>query len=174
VAAAEAPRTLALLRHAKSDWPDGVPDLRRPLGERGRRDAPVAGRLLAERMGVPDLVLVSPAQRTRETWELARAAFAHPPHVEFADDIYDASVEDLLLLLRSTSERAASVAVVGHNPGLEELAFALSDGRGDADALRSMGVKFPTSGLAVFTTVKPWAHLVQGSCTLRSFDVARG
>ncbi len=172
--AADSARTVALLRHAKSDWPEGVPDLRRPLGERGRRDAPVAGRLLNEHMGVPDLVLVSPAQRTRETWELAKAGFPHPPHVEFAEDVYDASVEDLLLLLRRTSERVGSVVVVGHNPGLEELAFALSDGAGDADALRAMGTKFPTSALAVLTTAQPWAHLVEGSCTLRSFDVARG
>ena len=172
--ASDPARTVALLRHAKSDWPEGVPDLRRPLGARGRRDAPVAGRLLNGHIGVPDLVLVSPAQRTRETWDLAKAAFPRPPHVEFTDDVYDASVDDLLLLLRRTNERASSLVVVGHNPGLEELAFALSDGSGDRDALQAMGLKFPTSALAVLTTAQPWAHLVEGSCRLRSFDVARG
>src|SRR5690242_15813577 len=71
--APHASRRLILLRHAKSDWPEGVADLDRPLAERGRADAPVAGRELA-RLGVPDVVLCSPAQRTRATWELARQA----------------------------------------------------------------------------------------------------
>ena len=167
-------RTIALLRHAKSDWPDGVPDRRRPLGERGRRDAPVAGRLLQQRVGQPDLVLVSPAQRTRETWQLASAAFAHQPHLQIADDVYDASVDDLLLLLRDTAAHVESLVVVGHNPGLEQLAFALSDAGGDPDAIAAMGTKFPTSALAVLSTQMEWAHLVEESCTLRSFDVARG
>jgi phosphohistidine phosphatase len=170
----EGERVVALLRHAKSDWPVGVPDQRRPLAARGRRDAPVAGRLLAERVGVPDLVLVSPAQRTRETWDLARTAFAAPPHAEICDPVYDASVDDLLLVLRDVSAHVTTVVVVGHNPGLEELAFALDDGEGDQPAQRRMGEKFPTSALAVLTTTREWTHLVFDSCRLRSFDVARG
>jgi phosphohistidine phosphatase len=169
-----AERVVALLRHAKSDWPEGVPDQRRPLAERGRRDAPVAGRLLVQRVGIPDLVLVSPAQRTRETWDLARAAFPTPPHMEISDAVYDASVDDLLLLLRDVSTHVTSVVIVGHNPGLEELAFALDDGQGDRPATTQMGEKFPTSALAVLTTTREWGHLVIDSCRLRSFDVARG
>jgi phosphohistidine phosphatase len=167
-------RVVALLRHAKSDWPEGVPDLRRPLAERGRRDAPVAGRLLFERVGLPDLVLVSPAQRTRETWDLAKASFPHPPHTEITEAVYDASVDDLLLLLRDVSTQVTTVVVVGHNPGLEELAFALDDGSGDRLATTRMGEKFPTAALAVLTTTREWSHLVFDSCRLRSFDVARG
>jgi phosphohistidine phosphatase len=170
----EGERVVALLRHAKSDWPEGVADLRRPLAERGRRDAPVAGRLLLERVGIPDLVLVSPAQRTRETWDLAKVAFARPPHTELSEAVYDASVDDLLLLLRDLSSRVSSVVIVGHNPGLEELAFALDDGQGDHPATARMGEKFPTSALAVLTTSREWGHLVFDSCRLRSFDVARG
>ena len=167
-------RTIALLRHAKSDWPEGVADLKRPLALRGRRDAPVAGRLLRDRIGEPDLVLVSPAQRTRETWQLAAAAYPHVPHTEIADDVYDASVDDLLLLLRATSADRRSVVVIGHNPGLEELAFSLSDATGDPEAIKAMGTKFPTSALAVLRTQRAWAHLVAESCVLQSFDVARG
>jgi phosphohistidine phosphatase len=165
---------LALLRHAKSDWPDGVVDLRRPLGERGRRDAPVAGQVLRERVGTPDLVLVSPAERTRQTWELAQDAFDRPPPREVAVEIYDASVEDLLLLIRAQDESVTTLVLVGHNPGTEELAWALSDGSGDPDASAAMSVKFPTSGLAVLTSQRPWAHTIEESFRLRSFDVPRG
>ena len=165
---------LALLRHAKSAYPPGVPDYRRPLGDRGVRDAPVAGRLARQRMGDPDLVLVSGATRTRETWDLARAAWPHPPHVVFDDRIYEASVDELMLLLREVDLSRARVLLVGHNPGLEELAFAISDGRGDPQATSAMGTKFPTSALALFDIEEGWAHLAAERGRLRSFDIARG
>jgi phosphohistidine phosphatase len=165
--------TLALLRHAKSAYPEGVPDHHRPLAERGEREAPLAGRLLTERIGRPDLVIVSGATRARQTWELAAQVWPSPPHTVVDDRVYDAGVEDLVLLLRELDRPYQCVLVVGHNPGLEELAFALSDGQGDADAVRRMGTKFPTSALAVFEVTVAWSHLVNGSARLRSFDVAR-
>lgn len=166
--------TLGLLRHAKSAYPEGVPDHARPLSERGERDAPVAGRLLRERIGAPDLVLVSTATRTQQTWSLVESAFPRPPH--HADDarIYDASVDDLLLLLREVAARFRSVVVIGHNPGLEELAFTLSGDASAPDAVAAMSVKYPTCALAVLTVDRPWEHLVPGAASLRSFDVARG
>jgi phosphohistidine phosphatase len=165
---------IGLLRHAKSTYPPGVADAQRPLSERGSRDAPAAGRLLAERLGAPDLVLVSTATRAQQTWQAAQAAFAHPPHHLLEHVIYDASVDDLLLLIRSLDESVGSAVLVGHNPGLEETAFALSGDRSDPDAVRSMSQKFPTSALAVLSVEGMWAHVVPGSARLESFDVARG
>jgi phosphohistidine phosphatase len=165
---------IGLLRHAKSAYPAGVPDDRRPLSERGLRDAPVAGRVLAERVGVPDLVLVSSATRAQQTWEGARAAFGHPPHHRTEHLIYDASVDDLLLLLRALDESVGTAVLVGHNPGLEEAAFALSGDSSEPEAVRAMSEKFPTCGLAVLSVDRPWAHVVPGCARLESFDVARG
>jgi phosphohistidine phosphatase len=166
-------RRLALLRHAKSDYPPGVADHARPLAARGEREAPLAGHLLLERLGTPDLVIVSGATRARQTWDLAAQAWPARPHTVVDDRVYEAGVEDLVLLLREVELRFRSVVVVGHNPGLEELAFALSDAHGDADADQRMGNKFPTSAVAVFDVLVPWDHLVNGSARLRSFDVAR-
>ncbi|MDH4353087.1 MAG: histidine phosphatase family protein [Actinomycetota bacterium] len=171
---AGAHHVLGLLRHAKSAYPPGVPDARRPLSDRGARDAPEAGRRLAERLGVPDLVLVSTATRTQQTWAAAQTAFPHPPHHRAEHLIYDASVDDLLLLIRSLDEAVGTAVLVGHNPGLEEAAFALSGDRSDPDAVRAMSQKFPTSALAVLSVELPWAHVVPGSARLESFEVARG
>jgi phosphohistidine phosphatase len=118
--------------------------------------------------------LVSTATRTRQTWQLASAAWARPPHCRFDGRIYDASVDDLLLLLRETEHRYGCVVLVGHNPGMEDLAFAVDDGLGDADAIARMGRKFPTCGLAVFDIARPWEHLVETGGRLREFEVARG
>lgn len=166
--------TVALLRHGKSAYPPDVADHARPLAERGIRDAAEAGRLLRQRVGVPDLVLVSSSTRTRQTWDQVEPAFDHPPHHLVEPRIYDASVDDLLLLLREVEERCRTVVVIGHNPGLEELAFTLSGDTSDAGAVAGMSMKFPTCALAVLTVDRPWAHLVPGVASLRSFDVARG
>lgn len=167
-------RTIALLRHAKSSYPLGVADHDRPLADRGRLDAPVAGRVLRERVGVPDLVLVSTAVRARQTWELAGSAFEHPPHHADEPRIYEASVDDLLLLVREVPDRVQRLVLVGHNPGLEEFAYVLSGDASDPSVVAAMSVKFPTSGLAVLTVDRPWEHLVAGVAALRSFDVPRG
>ena len=167
-------RVLGLLRHAKSGYPPGVADHDRPLAERGRLDAPAAGRVLRQRVGVPDLVLVSSALRAQQTWDLVLAAYDHPPHHQLEPRIYDASVDDLLLLLREQDAALGSVVVIGHNPGLEELAFVLSGDASDPGAVAGMSVKYPTCGLAVLTLDRPWEHVVAGAAALRSFDVPRG
>lgn len=164
--------TLGLLRHAKSAYPDDVPDARRPLAERGRREAALLGPVLVERLGQPDLVLVSSATRTRQTWELASKAFSHHPYTQFEDVVYDASVEDLLLLLRSLDRAYPVVLIVGHNPGLEELAAVLSEGR-DTEARDRLVAKFPTSALAVLKCDRSWSGLVAGCAEVVSFDLAR-
>lgn len=163
---------LGLLRHAKSAYPDDVPDARRPLADRGRREAALLGPLLMQRLGPPDLVLVSPATRTRQTWELASTGFAHHPATMVEAAVYDASVDDLLLLLRSLDKQYPVVLVVGHNPGLEELAAVLSEGH-DTQARDRLVDKFPTSALAVLRCDRPWSRLVAGCGEVVSFDLAR-
>ena len=96
-----------LLRHAKSAWPDGVPDLQRPLNDRGRRDARAAGQWLREHVGGLDAVVCSPAQRTRETWALVAAELDDAPSAVVDDRIYAAEPEELLDVVRDLPARPA-------------------------------------------------------------------
>lgn len=115
-------RTLLLLRHAKSSWGDAsLPDIARPLNERGRRAAPLIGGEMRRRGTMPDLVLSSPATRTRETLELVRITAKLDSPVRFDERIYEASVDDLLRVIADAEDEHASILVVGHNPGLENL-----------------------------------------------------
>jgi len=167
-------RQLVLLRHAKSAYPSGVPDQRRPLSERGERDAVAAG--LAARKLVPDpaLVLVSSATRAQQTWSLAAQAWTHPPRHLTEPRIYEATTDDLLLLIREVDAKVGSLILVGHNPGFEELAFALAADDSDEAAMEAMSVKFPTCALAVFQVEREWPHMVHRSAQLTSFEAPRG
>lgn len=110
---------LMLLRHAKSDWSKPEPDIARPLNARGRRDAPRMARHLAGLAPRPEIVLCSPATRTRETLELMRGHWALPEPAHL-DALYETGPETLRKVLRPFAHRP--VLVVGHNPGLQDLA----------------------------------------------------
>lgn len=166
-------KRLAVLRHAKSDWPAGVADRDRPLGRRGQRDAPAAGRWIAEHVGVPDVVWCSPARRTRETWELLAPQLGGSPAVEFDERIYEASVSDLIEVLRETAKGSSSVLLVGHNPGVQELVLALAGGQHNEVQMLAE-TKFPTSGVALLDVNGPWRELASGSARLADFAVPRG
>ena len=97
------PRRIVLLRHAKADWPQ-VSDHERPLAERGRKDAAVAGRRLAETGIAFDLALCSTATRTRETWKLAVHELPHRPKTVYEERLYEASPGDLIAVLNETSD----------------------------------------------------------------------
>ncbi len=172
-------RRLRLLRHAKSDWPDGLSDLERPLAPRGRTAAPVMGRYLQDELLFPDLVLVSPALRTRETWALVEPALAGPPSgderavrtipMRIEPRIYEAPLSRLLAVVQSLPDVVSCVLLVGHNPGCAELALTLT-GFGDRYAAQRMGAKFPTCGLAVLDLPEGgWADLAPRSCRLDRF-----
>ncbi|MBM9622366.1 SixA phosphatase family protein [Streptomyces zhihengii] len=158
-------RRIVLLRHAKADWPQ-VSDHERPLAERGRKDAPVAGRRLAE-TGIPfDLALCSTADRTRETWKLAVQELPHRPRTVYEERLYEASLGDLLALLGETPDDVADLLVIGHNPGMHALADALA-GRAEGDALSRMSRDgFPTSAFAVVSFSGPWKDVEHGVGTL--------
>ena len=150
--------SLILLRHAKSDWSGGEVDLHRPLGARGRRQAPQAGRWLEDNIGRIDLAIVSPAARARETWELASVELAVPPPARFDDRVYAASRDELLEVVRGVAEEVTTLVVVGHNPGIEDLAAMLS-GR---------PVEMPTSALAVLTAQGAWSATEPSAVVLRT------
>jgi phosphohistidine phosphatase len=164
----DSPRTLVLLRHAKADWPN-VPDHERPLADRGRLDAPAAGRRLADDGVAPDLVLCSTSARTRETWKLAANELPHRPRTVYEERLYDASLGELLALLAETPDEASSLLVVGHNPGMHALTEALA---GSADAAPLARVKqsgFPTAAFSVLTLTAPWKDVEHGVARLTGF-----
>jgi phosphohistidine phosphatase len=147
-------RRLMLLRHAKTeaDAPTGR-DQDRRLDERGHRDAAEIGSWIARHPPFPDFVQVSPAVRARQTWELAWEAMkerAAAPQVEFLADLYAADPAQMLAVIRSASVTDPKrLMVVGHNPGMHELALMLT-GSGDAAAKKALEDNLPTSGLAIF------------------------
>src|SRR5215831_14951383 len=149
-------RRLMLLRHAKTetDAPSGR-DQDRRLDERGHRDAAEIGAWIGRHPPFPDFVQVSPAMRAKQTWELAWEAMKEhgrvkPPHVEFLPDLYGADPAQMLEVIRTASvSDPKRLMVVGHNPGMHELALMLTGG-GDAAGRKALADNLPTSGLAVF------------------------
>ncbi|MFJ6571900.1 SixA phosphatase family protein [Streptomyces sp. NPDC091292] len=168
-----APARLIVLRHAKSAWPEEMADHDRPLARRGRRDAPAAGRWLRTADNVPDLVICSTAQRTRETWELAAPELDATPEVVFESRVYGASGPELAQVLRATPESRRTVLLIGHQPGVQELVLSLAGG-GDAVALDGARGKFPTSAIAVLALPSTWARLAPGTAALTAFAIPRG
>ena len=152
-------RRLMLLRHAKSNWPEGVADRERPLATRGREAAPVMGRYLSDELLLPDLVLISPARRTLETWELVAAMLTEKPGTHVEPRIYEARTERLVHVVQEVEPQVKTLLMIGHNPGFEELA-ALLAGHGDRYAAARMSQKYPTCGLAVLDfAIEDWRDL---------------
>jgi len=166
-------RTLVLMRHAKSDWPDGVPDHERPLGDRGRRDAPAMGRWLSEAGLGLDHVACSTALRTRETWELVRAEIDADPPAVYEPRLYGASIHDLLDVIGGVPADAGTALLVGHNPGLEYLVLTLGGGV-PSDERDETREKFPTAAVAVFEWQGDWDQFTAGSARLVHFVTPRG
>jgi phosphohistidine phosphatase len=149
---------LHLLRHAKSNRDEGVEDKERPLAKRGRDASRRIGETLHSGIGPVDLVLCSSSLRTRETAELVLAKFKPRPKILFEDSIYLADAKTLLRRLTQLDESAGSVLVIGHNPGLHELATALAPP--DSPDYRALaGGKFPTGARASFLIEGAWASL---------------
>ena len=167
-------RRLMLLRHAKSDWaaPAGR-DHERPLNARGREAAPKMGAYMARHALVPDLVVASPAVRVSETLNLVLPAFDKPPKVQNDKRLYEAEADALLEVIKETPRTAHSLLLVGHNPGLAELA-ALVMASGDVEARQRLIEKFPTAALAVIDfALDDWAKLHPKAGRLDRFVVPR-
>jgi len=161
-------RTLVLLRHSKSDHPSGVSDEKRPLTARGHADAGAAGAWLARSGLRPDLVICSPAKRTRQTWHGVAVALAGDPapQVHYEQDVYDGGAEDLLALVRAVGNDVRTVLLIGHNPSVSTLSSLLDPAADkDSDGLR-------TSGLAVHRAAT-WTDFKRGGAALAAAHTAR-
>ena len=157
-------RRLMLLRHSKTenDAPSGR-DRDRRLDDRGRRDAAEIGGWIGRHPPFPDSVLVSPAVRAHQTWEIAwqaMKALVPEPQVELVPELYGADPSQLLETIRDASATdPKTLMLVGHNPGMHELALALT-GSGDAAGRKALADNLPTSGLAVFDFgIDDWADV---------------
>jgi phosphohistidine phosphatase len=161
-------RRVYLLRHAKSSWKDrSLADRDRPLAGRGRRAAKAVARHLEAEGIRPDLVLCSPARRTRETLERVEGAFGDRVEARLEETLYGASEAELLARLKALPQQVGSVMLIGHNPGLEELALALaSEGAG----LARLREKYPTAALATIDlSANDWSAIERGSGALVAY-----
>jgi len=163
---------LILLRHAKSSWDDAnQPDRDRPLNQRGRMAATRMRSAMRDLGLCPDLVLVSSALRTRETLE-ALEPWPDTPLVEVMDALYLATAGQLMDAIRDVAETTRSVLVIGHNPGMHDLALTLVADPDTASA-RDMAAGFPTAALAEFAVSAPWSRLTPGGGRLIRFIVPK-
>jgi phosphohistidine phosphatase len=164
-------RQLLLLRHAKSSWDDkALPDQDRPLNARGRHAAARVRQAMLDLGLAPDMVMLSPSRRTRETLA-ALEPWDETPLIETIDKLYLASLPQLLAALRGVPETVRSVMLIGHNPGLHELAMALVGPRGErgSEAVERLAAGYPTAALAEFGVAGPWGQLDIGGGRLIRF-----
>jgi phosphohistidine phosphatase len=166
-------RRLFLLRHAKSshDNPD-LSDHDRPLAPRGRRAAGELGDDLRRTDFKCDTVLCSTAKRAVETLERVRHGLPANATVEVEQELYGAGTDELLARVHRLSDDLSSAMVIGHNPGMEDLALGLAGG-GDREAMAAMRTKYPTCALACLTFDGGWEELADGSARLEAFVVPR-
>jgi phosphohistidine phosphatase len=140
---------LILFRHAKSEKAEpGMPDPDRRLNARGRGDATTMGAYMARHQLIPDLTLISSSQRTRETWEHIAAQVSTRASPVFDRRLYNAGANAILRVIEETDQAVHTLLVIGHNPGLHDLARKLI-ASGDVEARERLNEGLPTSGLAV-------------------------
>jgi phosphohistidine phosphatase len=158
-------KKLLLLRHAKSSWEDAsLPDFERPLNERGRRAAPLVGRFMREQKLRPDLVLCSPAKRTRETIALVLKASGIQTELRYEERIYEASVGQLIEIISQLEDDKHEVILVGHNPGMENLLEHLT---GETE-------RMPTAALArIKLNAEKWSEAATKGGRLELFVKAK-
>jgi phosphohistidine phosphatase len=149
---------LFLLRHAKAvPAEEGGADRERPLEPRGRRAAQAMCAWIGEHHLLPDFILCSPSLRTRQTLDIITPGFDRPPKIVLEDALYLAPGERLLARLRRVPAAPERVLLVGHNPGLHELALFLAETVSGSLFARLGG--FPTGVLARFELGVPWSAL---------------
>jgi phosphohistidine phosphatase len=169
-------KRLYLLRHAKSSWDDPtLADHDRPLAPRGRRAANVMAENLRRKGIMPELVLCSPSRRTRQTLKRLAPVLGKDADVQIEPELYAASARELIEVLQGVPDEVESVMLIGHNPGLQDLALSLASAGSEIPRLRS---KFPTAALATLEFKGTWRKLAPGSAELVSFvkpkELSRG
>lgn len=156
-------RKLILVRHAKSSWdnPD-LDDFDRPLNKRGKRDAPFMAKLLAEKKVKPDLIISSPALRTKITAkEIAKETGYDKEKIIWNEKFYLASLSKLLNEISNVDQNVQSLLIVGHNPGLTDLQNFLCNYEID---------NIPTCGIVCMKTNKAWADVNAKDFQLEFFE----
>ena len=163
-------RTLVLMRHAKSDYPDGVTDHDRPLAARGDREAGLAGDWLRETAPTIDAVLCSTATRTRQTLE--RTGFVAP--ASYLKRLYGASPAAMIGEINQVDAAVNTLLVVGHEPTVSQVSLSLATYPGsDPEAIQRIETKYPTSGIAVLRVPGTWSALTTDGAELVTFHVPR-
>jgi phosphohistidine phosphatase len=163
-------RTLLLMRHAKSDYPDGVPDHDRPLAPRGIREAGLAGDWLRANAPAVDGVLCSTATRARQTLDNTRIEAP----VRFSERLYGATPGTMIEEINKTAGDVSTLLVIGHEPTISGLALILADDDGtDVAVLERISVKFPTSAIAVLAVPGSWTELEPRRAALTGFEIPR-
>jgi len=147
-------KILYLFRHAKSSWDEPLlSDFDRPLSKRGQKTAPQMGRIMRQRKVSPDLVICSPARRTKETAKLALEKARIDADVVFTEGIYEASVRALLSVLSKQDGSVGSILMIGHNPGMSDL----------IETLTGQVEEFPTAALARLSlAINHWREIEAG------------
>ncbi|HEY2865972.1 MAG TPA: histidine phosphatase family protein [Pyrinomonadaceae bacterium] len=147
-------KKLLILRHAKSSWDDaGLPDFDRPLNERGERDAPFMGRILADRGFNPELIVSSPAARAKRTAELVGQTAGWEAPLTFDERIYEASPQALFTIIIGLGDEISTCLLAGHNPGME----------GIVKLLTTRTLAMPTASVAVLEVdVDRWSAIEPG------------
>jgi phosphohistidine phosphatase len=165
-------RTVVLLRHGKSSWSDStLADVDRPLAPRGKRASRKLARYIQRKRIQPALVLCSPSRRTRQTLEAVEASLGKRCAVEVDPQLYGASEQELLERLHALPESVSSVMLIGHNPGLHNLALVLASQGADLPQLEE---KFPTGALATLVVrSESWTALGPGAAELVDYVVPR-
>ena len=144
-------------------------DRARVLVERGRKDAAKIGAYMAGHALIPDRVVISPAARTQETWKFAATAFRPAPAAMTAEQLYDATPHAIFAVIKQTPASAHTLLVVGHNPGLHEVALMLI-ASGDIDTRERLREKLPTAGLVIIDfAFDAWSKLHPQSGRLERF-----
>jgi phosphohistidine phosphatase len=160
-------KRLGLLRHAKSDWDDmSLRDFDRGLNARGRKGAALMGEHIRQQGGAWDLVLASPAERVKRTFEASGLDIP----VQFEEAAYLADSPTLIQLLSACNDDADAVLLMAHNPGLQELALDLVAPDAEDELFREVLQKYPTAAFAVLELdIDHWADLSNGCGRLVHF-----
>jgi len=151
-------KSLLILRHGKAEAFNESSDKSRVLAERGIRDAKKMGELILEKTGTPDLIVSSDAARARQTAEIASKAAHYKAAIDFRPEIYNASMGRLIQVVESLPESAKTVLIVGHNPGLFDLAGYLINGNLESE--------LPTCGLVHLHVPVKWDEAIIGTAKL--------
>jgi len=167
-------KSALFLRHAKSSWADpSLADFERPLKKRGRKACTAMAAYMAEHLPPPDIVLCSPARRTRETWQILAESLGLSLEARIEDALYGAGAAALIDRLRGLEESRQRCLVIGHNPAIQEATLTLAGG-GDAAARDRAERKFPTAGLAELTfQTQHWDAIGPGAGGLARFVTPR-